>query len=86
MNKADKDKKGKHKDCQYLVLDLVHDKYALPALIAYIEACEEEYPRLAEDLFKLIAKLEELKIKILRTLIDSGEYKLFFKYNEKVNP
>ena len=56
------DKKGKHKNCQYFVLDLVHDKYAYPALIAYREACKEEYPQLADDLFKIIAIKEAKKL------------------------
>lgn len=41
---------GKHERCDYFVLDLTHDRYALSALRAYAEACEAEYPRLAADL------------------------------------
>ncbi len=41
---------GKHEDCDYFVLDLRHDLYALPALKAYAESCEAEYPDLARDL------------------------------------
>lgn len=44
------DKEGKHKNCLLYVLDLNHDKFAIPALKAYIEACEKEYPLLANDL------------------------------------
>jgi hypothetical protein len=47
------DPTGKHKDCQYYVLDLAHDKFAGPALRAYAYACEVEYPSLAADLRQL---------------------------------
>jgi hypothetical protein len=40
----------KHDGCVYFVLDLTHDKYAGAALRAYADACEAEYPLLAEDL------------------------------------
>lgn len=41
---------GKHEHCEYFVLDLTHDKYSLPALKAYADACRSEYPALARDL------------------------------------
>jgi hypothetical protein len=41
---------GKHEQCDYFVLDLVHDRFARPALLAYADACEAEYPLLARDL------------------------------------
>lgn len=37
----------KHADCCYFVLDLNHDKHAIPALKAYADACALEYPLLA---------------------------------------
>lgn len=40
----------KHDGCAYFVLDLTHDKYAGDALRAYADACEAEYPLLADDL------------------------------------
>ena len=40
----------KHDGCEYFVLDLDHDPYAIPALKAYAEACRDEYPHLARDL------------------------------------
>ncbi len=43
----------KHDGCSYLVLDLDHDKFARPAVIAYAEACREEYPELSADLFRV---------------------------------
>lgn len=41
---------GKHHDCSYFVLDMTHDKFVKPALLAYADACAEEYPELAADL------------------------------------
>lgn len=38
---------GKHAGCEYFVLDLRHDKFSVPALLAYADACEAEYPQLA---------------------------------------
>jgi hypothetical protein len=40
----------KHAGCEYFVLDLNHDKFAIPAIQAYAEACEDEYPSLSRDL------------------------------------
>ena len=48
---------GKHERCRYYVLDLDHDRFAGPALAAYAEACEEEYPGLARDLRVIRARL-----------------------------
>jgi hypothetical protein len=50
------DHSGKHARCQYYVLDPTHDKFAIPALQAYADACEEEYPLLARDIRKLIGE------------------------------
>lgn len=44
------DPTGKHRECTYFVLDEVHDKFAGPALRAYADACESEFPDLARDL------------------------------------
>ncbi len=41
---------GKHAACEYFVLDISHDRYAIPALLAYADACEAEYPLLAADI------------------------------------
>lgn len=40
----------KHHGCEYFVLDLNHDEYAVAALKAYADACRNKYPKLAEDL------------------------------------
>ena len=44
----------KHEGCFYYVLDTTHDKFSIPALTAYADACESEFPYLAEDIRKLI--------------------------------
>ena len=46
---------GKHTHCNYFVLDWACDKFTIPAMEAYVKACEEEYPKLAKDLKKLIS-------------------------------
>ncbi len=45
-----KDPDGKHDLCFFFVLDLDHDPFAFPALAAYIEHCQKEYPVLAAEL------------------------------------
>jgi len=40
----------RHDGCAYFVLDLTHDQFAAPALLAYASACEDEFPQLAADL------------------------------------
>ena len=45
-----KDADGKHANCEYYVLDLVHDKFSAAALEAYSTACKDEFPQLAYDL------------------------------------
>ena len=42
----------KHEKCDYFVLDLVHDPFAKPAILAYAEACRATHPALADDLVK----------------------------------
>ena len=53
---------AKHYGCEYFVLDVDHDKYAVPALRAYAEHCEAEYPALAADLY---AKADEIAARLL---------------------
>lgn len=45
----------KHEGCEYFVLDLNHDKHAIPALLAYAESCAADYPLLAADLRAKVA-------------------------------
>ncbi len=40
----------KHDGCDYFVLDLVHDRHAKAAILAYAKSCVAEYPLLARDL------------------------------------
>jgi hypothetical protein len=52
VKRADgKDAPGeKHARCAYFVLDIDHDPYAIAAIRAYAEACNNDYPKLACDL------------------------------------
>jgi hypothetical protein len=50
----------KHAGCFYFVLDVDHDKHALPALHAYAVSCKEEYPLLSRDV-SLIARQQRRK-------------------------
>lgn len=49
------DEDGKHRECDYFVLDLVHDANARAALLAYADECEAEHPSLAADLRARVA-------------------------------
>jgi len=42
----------KHYGCEYFVLDLTHDPFAMAAIEQYALACKAEYPKLSEDLMK----------------------------------
>ena len=44
---------GKHENCDYFVLDVSHDKHAIPAILAYAESCKEQMPALAADLKRM---------------------------------
>lgn len=59
VDKTDVMEGDKHFDCELFVLDLTHDKHAIPAIKAYIESCRKDgYELLAEDLER---KLEVMK-------------------------
>ena len=58
VTRTDGDPKRKHKDCQYFVLDLDHDKHAICALRAYAMSCRIEYPSLFKDLIRIVGQLE----------------------------
>jgi len=51
----------KHDGCDYFVLDLTHDEFALTALIAYKLACCKKYPKLAADLAQKIRVMKALR-------------------------
>lgn len=55
----------KHDGCEYFILDLDHDKNAVPALEAYAASCEAEYPLLASDLRE--------KVKAIRAKADRAD-------------
>lgn len=40
----------KHETCRYFPLDMTHDPFARPAILAYADACEKTHPVLARDL------------------------------------
>ena len=44
---------GKHHNCRYFVLDVSHDPFAIPAILAYAEACKEKKPVLSENLLEM---------------------------------
>lgn len=46
----------KHFGCEYFVLDVTHDPFAIPALEAYIDYCRTDLPQLAADLEKLVGR------------------------------
>ena len=47
----------KNANCEYFVLDLTHDPFALAAIEAYADACEREYEPLAVDLRRKATQL-----------------------------
>jgi hypothetical protein len=53
-------KGGKHEGCEYFVLDLNHDEYAIPALEAYAQRCFPAYSKLARDLW---AKVDAMRVR-----------------------
>ena len=46
----------KHESCQYFVIDMDHDPFAVSALLAYAYVCAEKYPKLAADLKDFVDK------------------------------
>ena len=54
---ADADPRSRHfGGCDYFVLDLDHDPYAMAALRSYADACRATHPRLASDLDEWVAR------------------------------
>ena len=51
------EKGGDRENAKYFTLDLVHDPYAVPAILAYVAACSKEYPILAKELSKMMAEI-----------------------------
>lgn len=53
-----KDSPGcRHHGCEYFVLDITHDPFAVPALKAYAEACENDEPELANNIRAKLAQM-----------------------------
>lgn len=48
----------KHDGCEYFVLDLDCDPFAIPAIEAYVKACRSEYPALASDLERKLVRMK----------------------------
>ncbi len=57
----------KHQFCDYLVLDWVHDPFAIPAGRAYADACAATHPELAEDVRRRADKAERMLRESART-------------------
>lgn len=54
-----RDQKGEtHFGCDYFVLDLTHDPFAMAALFAYAKECESEFPQLAADIRMKLVSVE----------------------------
>jgi hypothetical protein len=51
----DKNPTDIHYQCDYFVLDMSHDRHAMPALIAYAKSIAGEKPMLAADLLGFVA-------------------------------
>lgn len=47
----------KHHNCDYFVLDITHDKFAIKALFAYANDCKDEYPLLAQAILDKLEKV-----------------------------
>lgn len=62
---------GRHDGCAYFVLDLVHDQFSGPALLAYADACEKQFPQLAEDLRRSVGG----GMPTVREIMDASETK-----------
>jgi hypothetical protein len=59
VTRSDREAQARHDDCEYFVLDLTHDKLAIPALAAYESAAMQHgYDRLAEDLRLIRARMQ----------------------------
>lgn len=50
---------GKHDGCDYFVLDLTHDPYAVDAALAYAQACRHTHPQLAVSLREKLTELNQ---------------------------
>ena len=51
----------KHEHCFHFVIDVDHDPHACAALTAYADSCAKEYPKLSEDLKRVVEKITNIK-------------------------
>lgn len=65
---------GKHEGCEYFVLDLTHDPFAMAAIRAYADACRKQKPALAAD---LDAKAPATASRTLDGVIQSSDTSIF---------
>lgn len=56
------DPNGKHDICEFFVLDLRHDRHAVPALRTYAKSCSKKFPQLAKDIRRTLYVLHERKL------------------------
>jgi hypothetical protein len=63
---------GRHHGCELFVLDLSHDRHAVPAIQAYANACRETHPQLARDLDRRHGRLVDLSELIAETALTSS--------------
>ncbi len=52
---------GDRADSKYFVLDYIHDPYSLPALEAYAQACEQDFPNLSAEIRALVRQIRSTK-------------------------
>lgn len=62
----------KHHKCRYWVLDLDHDQFIIPALIAYAEACAGLMPVLSGQVLELVAQLQNEQAFIRQERFEHG--------------
>ena len=52
---------GDRADSKYFVLDYIHDPYSPPALEAYAQACEQDFPNLSAEIRALVRQIRSTK-------------------------
>ncbi|OWY39365.1 hypothetical protein CEK28_08585 [Xenophilus sp. AP218F] len=52
---------GDRAGADYFVLDRTFDPYAIPALLAYADACADEYPQLSADIIQRVFAPQDVK-------------------------
>lgn len=70
---------GKPEDCQYFVLNLDKDPYALAAIEAYAQACRSDNPGLSSDLLEMASMRKGGNYK-------QGELNAYYVVSSQVSP